>query len=112
MCYHVGVIVLLVPEAVEEYLAMPKDERAAMSHAIEKLRALGNNLGAPHSSGIRGSSGGLRELRPRGGRSPWRARYRQHNDLMVILAIGPEANQDKRGFERMVANAERRAAEL
>lgn len=105
-------IVLLVPEAVDEYWAMTKDERAAMSHAIEKLRALGSSLGAPHSSSVRGSSGGLRELRPRGGRSPWRALYRQHNDLMVILAIGPEADQDKRGIERMAAIAEHRAAEL
>lgn len=104
--------VLLVPEAVDEYKTMPLRERAAMSHAFEKLQAVGTNLGSPHSSHIQGSQGGLRELRPRGGRSPWRAVYRQHNDLMVILANGPEASQDRRGFERMVANAERRAAEL
>lgn len=105
-------IVLFVPEAVDEYGTMPPRERAAMLHAIEMLRAVGSSLGAPHSSSIRGSHGSLRELRPRGGRSPWRAIYRQRGDLMIILAVGPEAIQDRRGFERMVANAESRAAEL
>lgn len=33
----------------------------------------------------------LRELRPRGGRSPWRALYRQVGDEFVVAAIAPEA---------------------
>ena len=50
----------------------------------------------------------MRELRPRSGRSPWRAFYRRIGATMVIGAIGSEAQNDPRAFRRAVADAERR----
>lgn len=82
-----------------------------MDHAMEKLEALGDQLPFPHSSAVRGSRG-LRELRPRGGRSPWRAFYGRIADAMVIAAIGPEAKVKPRGFDRAVAAAEERLRDL
>jgi hypothetical protein len=65
---------LLLGQQLRKALA----ERAAIQHAREKLEAIGPRLGAPHSSAIRGEDGsGLRELRPRAGRSRWRPIYRQ-----------------------------------
>jgi hypothetical protein len=55
---------------------------------------------------------GIRELRPRAGRSPWRALYRRVTDGLVVLAIGPEAQHDKRGFDRAVRLAEERLREI
>ena len=55
-------------------MRLPKDEQAALDHAVEKLAALGPRLPYPHQSAVQGQRG-LRELRPRGGRSPWRALY-------------------------------------
>jgi hypothetical protein len=47
-----------------------------MWRAVDKLRELGPHLPFPHASAVRGNEGaGLRELRPRAGRSPWRAIY-------------------------------------
>jgi hypothetical protein len=89
-------------------------ERAAIQHAREKLQAVGPKLGAPHSSAIKGEDGsGQRELRPRGGRSRWRPIYRRVGPgIFVILALAPEAEIDRRGFNEKVRDAQRRFEEM
>jgi len=82
-----------------------------MANAIDKLRALGRALPYPHSSDVHGADR-LRELRPRAGRSPWRALHRRVGDAMVIAAIAPEAQVDPRGFDRAADAAERRLSQL
>ena len=107
--------VLWHPAADAERAAIPDaSERTAIQHAREKLEAVGPQLGAPHTSAIRGEDGaGLRELRPRAGRSRWRPIYRRvQPGTFVILAVAPEAQIDKRGFDEMVRNAQRRFEEL
>lgn len=80
-----------------------------MLHAREKLDAAEDGLGFPHSSAVQGADR-LRELRPRAGRSPWRAFYRRIGGDIVIAAIGPEATVDRRAFGRAVRAAEDRLA--
>jgi|SRR5580698_5713247 hypothetical protein len=89
-------------------------ERAAIQHAREKLEAIGPRLGAPHSRAIRGEDGsGLRELRPRAGRSRWRPIYRRVTPgTFVIFAVAPEAEIDGRGFDEKVCVARQRFDEL
>jgi hypothetical protein len=98
--------------AVEELGGLPVRERGAMLNAVEKLIALGPALPFPHQSNVRGAPEGLREVRPRSGRSPWRAFYRRVGDVLVIAAIGPEAEMDRRGFDRAVRTALARLQEL
>jgi len=87
-----------------------KREATAIDHAVRKLEALGPALGYPHQSAIRGSRLALRELRPRAGRSRWRALYvRVDATSFAILAIAPEAQLDQVGFARSVRRAEERA---
>lgn len=100
-----------LPEARAELDALPGTERAAVINAVEKLQALGETLGYPHTSSVRGAVG-LRELRPRSGRSPWRAFYRRIGDVFVIGAVGSEAQHDRRGFDRAVRRAEVRLSEV
>ena len=88
---------------------LPEREREAMLHAREKLDVAGDRLGFPHSSAVQGADR-LRELRPRAGRSPWRAFYRRAGGDIVIAAIGAEANADPRGFRQAVRAAEDRLA--
>jgi hypothetical protein len=102
---------LLVDEAVREIASLEAREREAMENAMKKLQALGPQLGYPHSSALRGAEN-LRQLRPRAGRSPWRASYRRIGDAFVIGAIGPEAAVDRRGFEKAVAAAGARLDEV
>lgn len=89
-------------------------ERSAIQHVREKLEAIGPRLGTPHSSAIKGRRGsGLRELRPRAGRSRWRPLNRQAGPrAFVILAVAPEARIDKRGFDEKVRAAQHRFEEL
>ena len=94
-----------------EWRDLPPVERAALASAVEKLRA-DSQLGFPHTSLIRGGELGIRELRPRRGRSRWRALYRRVGDVMVVLAVAPEAAVDRRGFDRALAAAERRLSEV
>lgn len=67
--------VTVLDQAAEEMSALPAKERTALVHAMDKLEAVGPQLGHPHTSAVRQASGELRELRPRAGRSPWRALY-------------------------------------
>jgi hypothetical protein len=108
-------IVLWHPAADAERAAISDAaEHAAIQHAREKLEAVGPRLGAPHSSSIKGEDGsGLRELRPRAGRSRRRPIYRQVGPgAFVILAVAPEAEIDRRGFDEKVRKARRRFEEL
>jgi hypothetical protein len=98
-------------EAVAEREALVPKEKAALINAEAKLVALGANLPYPHSSAVLGADR-LRELRPRGGRSPWRALYRQVGDEFVVAAVGPEAQVDPRGFVAACRRAESRLAEI
>ncbi len=85
-----------------------------MRHAVEKLEAAGPRLGHPHSSAVRGEPGkGLRELRPRAGRSRWRPIYRRISpSTFVVFAVGPEAEIDSRGYDQAVARAVARFGQL
>lgn len=88
-------------------MQLPARELVALSNAIEKLRAMGPNLPAPHQSNVEGAES-LRELRPRAGRSPWRGFYRRIGDVFVIAAVGPEAQVDRRKFAQTVKAAQQR----
>jgi hypothetical protein len=61
-------------------------------------------LGYPHTSAVQGFTG-LRELRPRAGRSLWRVLYRRVSDVFVLAAVGPEAQSDQRGLGRAARQA-------
>jgi hypothetical protein len=85
-----------------------------MLHAAQKLEATGPRLGHPHSSAVQGEPGqGLRELRPRAGRSRWRPIYRRVSpSTFVILAVAPEAQIDSRGYDAAVVRAAERFGQL
>jgi hypothetical protein len=85
------------PAAEAELGKLPAAEQAAIRHAVEKLQAVGPDLGYPHSSQTKGIAG-LRELRPRAGRSAWRAIYRRLGGMFVVAAIGPDGQTDPAGF--------------
>ena len=101
--------VLADAEAADEYRGLPEREQDALDNAIAKLRALGHQLGYPHSSAVKGAER-LRELRPRAGRSRWRAFYRCSGGLAVNGSFGPEAKVDPRGFRAAVQRATDRLA--
>jgi hypothetical protein len=98
-------------EAIEERNSLVPKEKAALINAEAKLAALGPTLPFPHSSAVQGADR-LRELRPRGGRSPWRALYRQVGNEFVIATVGPEAQVDPRGFAVACRRAEARLDEM
>lgn len=103
--------VLYLSEAERERSRLPAVEKAALINADLKLQALGPQLPYPHSSSVKGADR-LRELRPRGGRSPWRALYRQIGDVFVVAAVAPEAQVDGRKFDAACRTAERRLSQI
>jgi len=103
--------VLYVPEAEVERVALAAGEKAALINADSKLAALGPKLPYPHSSAVRGADR-LRELRPRGGRSSWRALYRRVGSVFVVAAVAPEAQVDRAGFAAACRRAEERLAKI
>lgn len=103
--------VLFHPAAAAELELLPVRERVALLHAVEKLQVLGPRLPFPHQSDVKGTQD-LRELRPRAGRSPWRAIYRRIGDVLIVAAVCPEAENDRRGFERALTVAHLRLTEF
>lgn len=107
--------VLWHPKALEEKNAIEdSSERVAIQHVIEKLQVDGVGLRAPHQSAVMGEEGsGLRELRPRRGRSRWRPLYRQVGEKrFAILAVAPESEVDSAGYDTGVRSAKRRLSKL
>lgn len=103
--------VRILNEAASEIAALPGSERTALENAITKLNEFGEALGYPHTSQVKGTA--LRELRPRRGRSPWRALYQRiGGDVFVIAAVGAEALHDPRGFRRAIMAAQQRLDSL
>lgn len=103
------------PAAQEEKRSIAEaKERVAIAHVIEKLQVSGPALRSPHQSAVMGEEGsGLRELRPRRGRSRWRPIYRRMDErLFAILSVGPEAEIDKPGYDRAVRTAKQRLGKL
>src|SRR5215469_16867242 len=94
-------------EAARERNRLSARDRVALDHAVEKLELCGAQLPAPHQKNVVGSDR-IRELRPRAGRSQFRAFYRQVDQWMVIGAVGPEHEVDSRGFDTAVRQAEGR----
>jgi hypothetical protein len=105
--------VVYLLEAEQERDALPPGERSAVINADKKLRALGPKLLWPHSGTVKSvPEGRLRELRPRGGRSPWRALYTQVGEGFVIAALGPDGENDPRRFQQAVTRALDRLSKL
>ena len=101
--------VLYDPDAVAELATAmkSKEDRAAVFNAVDKLRQLGEDLVPPHMKPLKGpGAAGLRELRPRQGRSDWRPIYARRGDVYVILAIDRHGN-----FEALIARAQQRLAQ-
>ena len=100
--------VIYDPDAVVDLLAMKsKEEHRALLNAVRKLGELGEQLGPPHMKPMKGDrAAALRELRPRQGRSDWRAVYRRAGGFYVILAIDRH-KESAALIERAQARAER-----
>jgi hypothetical protein len=82
-----------------------KDANRSIINAVFKLREMGERLEPPHMKPLQGAAAsGLRELRPKQGRSDWRAIYRRAGSVYVILAVDRHAN-----FESLIARAAKRA---
>jgi transcriptional regulator with XRE-family HTH domain len=79
--------VLFHSKALLELRKLSARDRVAILAAVEKLTELGLELRFPHSSQVKGANR-LRELRPRAGRSTWRAFCRRIGDVFVIGSIG------------------------
>lgn len=73
---------------------------------MDKLRQLGEQLAPPHMKPLKGQqAGGLRELRPRQGRSDWRALYVRRSWGYVILAIDRHDNFEDLGRARPASDS-------
>ena len=99
----------LVDELTRLAYSHPREE-VAIRHSFEILAIEFDQLGHPWSSAVRTKAViGLRELRPRRGRSRYRVLYRRDSQGLYLLALAPEAQSNPRGFRRAVEIATIRA---
>jgi hypothetical protein len=82
-----------------------KDANRSIVNAVLKLSEMGERLAPPHMKPLQGAAtSGLRELRPKQGRSDWRLLYRRAGSVYVILAVDRHTN-----FQSMITRAAARA---
>ena len=99
--------VLGTDEFAAWFQALTYAEGKEVMNVVDKLEIMGLSLGHPHSSAIKNSKHGLRELRPKQGRSPIRVFYVFDPRRQAVLPIGGDKGEDKKLYERMVPIAER-----
>lgn len=99
-------VVVATDEYEAWYSALEPTEQAAVINVVTKLRVLGYELAAPHSSALEGTDFPLRELRPKQGRSPLRIVYAFDPARQAVLLIGGDKAGDPRFYRRMIATAE------
>lgn len=105
---HVG-----LQEELERLARDDRREYVAVRNAELKLASSGLQLGYPWTSAVRGPGGsGLRELRPRAGRSRVRVLYARRSGVTILLALAPEGGGDARGFQRAVRTAQQRLSAI
>lgn len=98
--------VIYDPDAVAEFVSAvkSKEEQKAIVNAVLKLRELGERLEPPHMKPLQGAAG-LRELRPKQGRSDWRAVYCRSGLIYVVVAVDRHKN-----FAAMIERARMRVS--
>jgi hypothetical protein len=93
-------------------LREPREHRA-VTRTISRLLQFGDALRFPDSSSAPSSSvRGLRELRPRRGRSRWRPLYMITAGGIQFAVLDPEATRDPVGYRRAVDRAAQRLSEM
>jgi hypothetical protein len=100
-------VVVTTDEYEDWYRSLDALEQAAVINVVTKLRALGYELGAPHSSALEGTDLPLRELRPKQGHSPLRVIYAFDPARQAVLLIGGDKAGDPKFYRRIVVAAER-----
>lgn len=100
-------VVVTTDEYETWYSSLEAAEQAAVINVVTKLKMLGYEPAAPHSSALEGTDLPLRELRPKQGRSPLRIVYAFDPARQAVLLIGGDKAGDPRFYRRIVATAER-----
>jgi hypothetical protein len=97
-------------EAIVDYNALrDAKQRKGVLTIVDILRQLGPKITEPHMKPV-GGTDKLRELRPGGGKTLVRPLYFRFDErTFKILAIAPEAQVDRSGFDSAVQRAKARA---
>ena len=90
----------------EWFAGLERAEKVAVIHVVGLLEEFGLRLGQPHSSALKGSRHGFRELRPKQGRSPIRIVYAFDPRRDAVLIIGGDKSKEPKFYERTIARAE------
>lgn len=105
------VTVIVTDLFIEWYESVTDDEAEAVNVVVRALEVMGVSLGFPVSSGVKGSSIALRELRATADKSELRVFYAFDPDRNAVLIVGGNKSGDKRFYERMVEKAEQEWSE-
>ena len=99
-------------DAEAERNKLPKRERTAVAHVVEKLEALGPDLPFPHQSAVRGGKSSVRELRPRGVRGAPGAHFTAASATCLLFSLSARRQRATAGvlvglFRRRKSGSER-----
>lgn len=94
-------------EMKDWYQSLTVDQANAIDRVVRVLAQMGVSLGHPHSSAIKSSRMGLRELRASAGKAELRVIYTFDPRRDAVLLIGGDKSGDARFYDWIVPLAER-----
>lgn len=107
MRYNVGMIeVLATAQYAEWFDGLSLQEARAVQRKVQMLEEKGVTLDHPHTSALRRSRHGLRELRVQAGGHPLRVIYAFDRERAAILLLGGDKTGDGRFYEQIIPQAD------
>ena len=98
--------VLATAQYADWFDGLSLQEARAVQRKVQMLEEKGVTLDHPHSSALRGSRHGLRELRVQAGGHPLRVIYAFDRERAAILLLGGDKTGDDRFYEQIVPQAD------
>jgi hypothetical protein len=98
--------VLATEQYAEWFEGLSLQDARAVQRKVQMLEELGVTLDHPHSSALRGSRHGLRELRIQSSGRPLRVIYGFDPERAAILLLGGDKTGDDRFYEREIPAAD------
>ena len=98
--------VLATAQYADWFDGLSLQEARAVQRKVQMLEEKGVTLDHPHSSALRRSRHGLRELRVQAGGHPLRVIYAFDRERAAILLLGGDKTGDDRFYEQIVPQAD------
>lgn len=99
--------IVVTDEFIAWYQALEDEDAVKVTEDIDLLERFGVNHGFPHTSQIKGSKYGLREIRIKSKGKQFRVFYAFDEKQQAVVLLGGRKTDEKKFYKRWVPKAEK-----